>query len=481
MDRRQFAGSLAAVTAAAKPLWGQPAGDSVTQSGPMTEVRLITLDPAHFHAALVQKEMYAGVSPQVTVYAPLGLDLTEHLVRVARFNQRPAGPTAWRLDIHASPDFLERMIRERPGNVVVLSGRNRVKIDQIQKSIECGLNVLADKPWILKPGDLPKIGQALDLAEKNGLVAYDIMTERYEVTSILQRELVNSPDVFGTILPGDRKEPAVFMESVHRLMKSVAGVPNLRPPWFFDINEEGEALADVGTHLVDLAQWTLFPDQAIDYRNDIQMFDGRHWPTTLNKEQWRRATGTAEFPASLSGCIRDGNLDYYCNNFVSYALRGVHVQMRVLWDFEGPPPTDSYSAKFRGTKSSVEVRQGAAENFRPEVYVVPNTPAHKAEVFAGVRKRIGSLQSTFDALGVEERGGEFRLVIPDRHRVSHEGHFAQVTRRFFEYLKNPNALPAWEKPNMLAKYHVTTAGVELARARDPKRIESQTRSGPHHE
>jgi hypothetical protein len=67
---------------------------------------------------------------------------------------------------------------------------------------------------------------------------------------------------------------------------------------------------------------------------------------------------------------------------------------------------------------------------------------------------------------LEERGGEFRLSIPDRHRVGHEAHFAQVTRQFFEYLRNPGSLPAWEKPNMLAKYYVTTAGVELAQGRE---------------
>jgi hypothetical protein len=32
--------------------------------------RLITLDPGHFHAALVQKFMYADVDPLVHVYAP---------------------------------------------------------------------------------------------------------------------------------------------------------------------------------------------------------------------------------------------------------------------------------------------------------------------------------------------------------------------------------------------------------------------------
>ena len=34
-------------------------------------VRLITVDPGHFHAALVQKSMYPGVDSNVQVYAPL--------------------------------------------------------------------------------------------------------------------------------------------------------------------------------------------------------------------------------------------------------------------------------------------------------------------------------------------------------------------------------------------------------------------------
>jgi hypothetical protein len=150
----------------------------VAQSKPGSGIRLIILDPAHFHAALVQKEMYAGVSPRVAVYAPLGFDLTEHLARVARFNQRPADPTSWSLDIHTGPDFLERMVKERPGNVVVLSGRNRAKIDHLERSIECGLHVLADKPWILNPGDVSTIGRVIDLAEKKGLVAYGKVPQR---------------------------------------------------------------------------------------------------------------------------------------------------------------------------------------------------------------------------------------------------------------------------------------------------------------
>ena len=65
------------------------------RSRPAEPVRLITLDPGHFHAALIQKEMYPGVSEVVQVFAPVGTDLVAHLNRVAQFNERAERPTRW--------------------------------------------------------------------------------------------------------------------------------------------------------------------------------------------------------------------------------------------------------------------------------------------------------------------------------------------------------------------------------------------------
>lgn len=411
----------------------------------MPEFRLITLDPGHFHAALIQKEMYPDVSPRVAVYAPLGSDLAEHLHRVARFNQRPQNPTAWELDVHASPDYLARMLAERPGNIVVLSGRNRGKIDYIRASVDAGLNVLSDKPWIIRARDLPALEEALATAGRKGVIAYDVMTERYEITSLLQRELVRDAEVFGEIVSGSESEPAVYMESVHHILKLVAGVPNLRPVWYFDIEQQGEALADVGTHLVDLAQWTLFPGEAIDYRGDIEVLSARRWPTHMSAEQFRQVTGQP-----------GAELDYYCNTRVSYALRGIHIKLDVLWNWEAPAGGgDTHYAAYRGTRARVEVRQGRKENYRPELYVVTDAPK-------AVEKKVAALTAKYPGIGVERSGAEARVTIPDVYRNGHEAHFAQVTRQFFEYLKKPGSLPAWENPNMLAKYYVSTRGTELS-------------------
>ena len=445
-----------------------PAAARAEGSASMAEVRFIILDPGHFHAALVQKEMYPGVSPTVHVYAPVGGDLLDHLARVARFNQRPDHPTSWALEVHASPDFMERMVKERPGNAVVISGRNRGKIDRIQSSLDAGLHALVDKPWILEAGDLPKLERALDTAEQRGLVALDIMTERFEVTSELQKELVNDTAVFGTALAGTTADPGVYMESVHHLMKVVAGAPNIRPTWFFDTDEQGEGLNDIGTHLVDLVQWTLFPDQALDYRKDVRVEAAQRWPTLIPREEFRRVTGQ-DLPAALTARVKDGALEYFCNTFASYTVRGVHVGLDVIWDWEAPPGAgDSHFAYYRGSRARVEIRQGAAENHRPELYVVPASPAEKAAVVGALAEKVAALQSQYPGVALEDRGAEARITIPDKLRVTHEEHFAQVTQRFLRYVRDPRALPAWERPNMLAKYYVTTEGTRLARQSPPR-------------
>ncbi len=427
-----------------------------------SEVRLMTLEPGHFHAALIQKEMYPGVSPRVNVYAPLGFDLREHLKRIEGFNTRAANPTAWELEIHTDADPLARMLRDRPGNVVVISGRNRGKIDRIRGSVEGGLNVLVDKPWIIRAADFPSLEATFAAASSKKLVAYDIMTERYEITTILQKELIHSPDLFGEMLPGSESDPSVYIESIHHLLKLVAGNPNIRPAWFFDVNQQGEGVADVGTHLVDLIQWMLFPEQAIDYKKDIDVKSGKRWPTVISPEQFKRVTNEPQFPAYLDGSVKDGKLDYFCNGSMTYALRGVHAKLDVIWNYEPPAGGgDTHVAIFKGSKSRVEIRQGKDENWRPELYVVPNQPADKGAILAALQQKVAALQSKYPGIAVAEKGDKLHLTIPDKYRDGHEAHFAEVARRFFSYLRNPDSIPAWEAANMLAKYYTTTKGLEL--------------------
>ena len=84
------------------------------QTKPM-QSKLIIVDPGHFHATLLQKDMYPWVDPRVTVYAPLGPDLLDYLNRISLFNARPDNPTRWALDIHTSNHPMEEMLREHAG------------------------------------------------------------------------------------------------------------------------------------------------------------------------------------------------------------------------------------------------------------------------------------------------------------------------------------------------------------------------------
>ncbi len=235
------------------------------------QVELITLDPGHFHAALVQKNMYDDVSANVHIYAPDGPDVQDHIGRIESFNTRETDPTAWNLDVYTGEDYLEKMLREKPGNVVVISGNNAKKTEYIMKSVEAGLHVLADKPMAITPEDFQLLKEAFAVAERHNVLLYDIMTERYEITTMLQKEFSQIAEVFGELQKGSPEDPAITKESVHHFFKYVSGKPIKRPGWFFDVGQQGEGVVDVATHLVDLVQWECFPGEVINYEDTSLM------------------------------------------------------------------------------------------------------------------------------------------------------------------------------------------------------------------
>src|SRR5258706_11771801 len=176
-----------------------------------SKIRLITLDPGHFHAALIQKSMYPMVDSTVYVYAPDGPDVQGHLNRIKGYNNRPEAPTHWNEQVYRGPDFLEKMLsdhrpptngRGRQVGVVVISGNNQKKTEYIQKAIASGFHVLADKPMAIQRANFETIRSAFEEAAKNKVLLYDIMTERYEITNVLQRALSMLPELFGTLEKG---------------------------------------------------------------------------------------------------------------------------------------------------------------------------------------------------------------------------------------------------------------------------------------
>jgi predicted dehydrogenase len=429
--------------------------------------RIMTLDPGHFHAALVQKYMYDDVDPNVYVYAPPGDDLDEHLKRIEGFNTRPDDPTRWRTHTYAGADFLQKMLADKPGNIVVLAGNNARKTDYILQSIEAGLNVLADKPMAITPAGYRKLERAFELAGQKDVLLYDIMTERFEVTSVLQRALSQDQRLFGTLQRGTASNPAISKESVHHFSKVVAGAPLVRPQWFFDVEQEGEGIVDVTTHLVDLVQWQAFPEQALR-PTDAKVLQARRWSTPLTLAQFKQVTGASAFPDYLAKDVREGVLHVYSNGEFTYRLKDVHARISVIWNFEAPPGTgDTHFSTMRGTRATLTIRQGEKEQYRPVLYIDRASAVPQAEHDADVQAAIASLQKAYPGVSARRTAAAdnatWVVTVPDKYSLGHEAHFSAVTANYLRYLRD-GKLPAWEVPNMLTKYATIMQAYELSRA-----------------
>lgn len=432
---------------------------SQTENNEQKPIRLVTLDPGHFHAALVQKKMYEDIDSVVAVYATESSDLQMHLDRINAYNTRTESPTLWKENVYTGADFFERMITEKKGNVVVLSGNNQKKTDYILRSLQNGFHVFADKPMVIDSKGFDQLKKAFTIAAKNKFLLYDIMTERYEITTMLQKACSMIPTLFGKLEKGSPENPAITKESVHHFYKYVSGNVLTRPTWFMDVSQQGEGIVDVMTHLVDLVQWECFPEQIIDYTKDIDIIDAKRWATSMSLTQFSAITKQADFPTNLSNQIKnDSLLQIYCNGEINYTIKGVHAKTAVIWNYKAPEGTgDTHYSIMRGTKADLVIQQGKEENYKPTLYINQKKNSNTNEL----KKAFIKLQEQFPGLTFEELNGKWKAIIPNSLKEGHEAHFASVTEKFLSYLKN-NSMPAWEVPNMLAKYYTTTKALEIS-------------------
>ncbi|MDN3656815.1 putative oxidoreductase C-terminal domain-containing protein [Ferruginibacter paludis] len=424
------------------------------------KVQLITLNPGHFHAALVQKSMYATINPEVFVYAPKGKELDAHLGLVNGYNTRAENPTSWKETVYTGDDYLAKMLSEKKGNVVVLAGNNKLKTTYISEAVKAGFNVLADKPMAINKAGFNLLEQTFTEAKKKGVLLYDIMTERSQATNVLQRELSMLPAVFGTLQKGTAAEPAVIKESVHHFFKTVSGKPLIRPAWYFDVAQEGEGIVDVTTHLVDLVQWECFPGVTLNYKKDIQVNKAKRWATVITPAQFQQSTQLDQFPDYLQQYVKDGALNVYANGSFDYTIKAVHARMSVTWNFEAPVGGgDTHYSVMKGTKASLVIRQGADQQYKPVLYIEPvnNSAAYEKSLTTA----IAQLAKKYAGLTVKKISNGWELVIPAQLELNHEACFAEVTKRYLDYLQK-GKMPGWEVPNMLAKYYTTIEALRVA-------------------
>ncbi|WP_270088192.1 putative oxidoreductase C-terminal domain-containing protein [Sphingobacterium sp. SYP-B4668] len=450
----------------ALPLVLTMAGCMQSKSGKEHGVRFITLDPGHFHAALVQKSMYPDTDTTVWVYAPKGKDVELHLEKINAYNRRDDNPTTWKEEVYLGDDYLEKMLSEKKGNVVVLAGNNKRKMDYIGESVHAGLNVLADKPMAINKEGFEKLKAAFKVAEEKEVLLYDIMTERYEITTILQKEFSMLNSLFGTLEKGTVDNPAVTKESVHYFYKHVSGSPLVRPVWFMDVEQEGEGIVDVTTHLVDLVQWECFPEQVINYQDDIQLLSAIRSSTDLSLREFSAVTKSEVFPDFLKkDVVQDSILQVYANGEINYRIKGVHAKVSVKWGYRAPEGTgDTHYSIMRGSRANLIIRQGAEEKYKPQLYIEPVNTADEGfeSILIGQLKE---MQTRYPGIAVHKTARGWWVSVPEELKEGHERHFERVTNKFLQYLQHQD-MPHWEVPNMIAKYYVTTSALELAKGKD---------------
>ena len=308
--------------------------------------------------------------------------------------------------------------------------------------------------------------EAFEIAEANNVLIYDIMTERSEITTILQKELAQMAEVTGELVEGTPGEPAIVKESVHHFFKYVSGKPLQRPPWAFDVTQQGEGIVDVTNHLLDLIMWEAYPEMAIN-REDIEITGAKRWPTVISREQFETVTGVAEFPDYLEGDLNEkGELLCFANGQIDYRLKGINSRVVVKWNYQAPEGAkDTHYSIIKGSRADIIIRQGAEQDYRPELYVEPSNGIGREEIAQALASGVAGLQKIYPGLELVETDAGWQVLIPDEYRVGHEAHFAQVMERYLGYLEQ-GSLPGWELVNMKTKYFTTTRALEKALAAD---------------
>ena len=417
---------------------------------------LVVLDPGHFHAALTLRQRHPRLSDHVHVYANDGPDLEKFLHMVQTFNQRADNPTRWNLHVYRGNDHLERLRTERPGDVVIIAGRNDSKMASIHRLHADGFFVLGDKPWLIEPGQIGMLKETAATPPP----AMDIMTERHEIATRLQLALAAQPRVFGR-LRDDGGQPAISMESVHHLYKTVNGVPLVRPPWVFDVAVQGEGITDVTTHLVDIAQWITGVGEAFDYDRDVELLSARQWPTEVPLSMFTRITGLDNFPRELRHRVSGGVLSYLCNAAISFRLRGVAVAIESRWALSASEGGgDTHYAAVCGTAADLIVEHSGRTNYVTELTVRPVDGGERYA--AAIGNAVYALQGTFPGVGIEPLAGDFRITIPHALRTTHEQHFAKVLDRFLGRIDGKGLSDNYGR-DLVTKYTLLARAAELAR------------------
>jgi hypothetical protein len=190
------------------------------------------------------------------------------------------------------------------------------------------------------------------------------------------------------------------------------------------------------------------------------MLSAREWPTHVTPAQFFKSTKLEQYPDYLQKYVKNNVLNVLSNGEMNYTIKNVHARVSIKWDFEAPEGTgDTHFSQMRGTKANLVIMQGKEQEFKPVLYIDPLNSSEKS-----IQDGIARLQKSYPGVSIKRSGSLWEVVIPEKFKVGHEDHFAEVVKKYLQYLK-AGQLPEWEIPNMLAKYYTTTKAVEMAKGK----------------
>ena len=59
--------------------------------------------------------------------------MSQHQARIDAINKRIENPTSWIEKVYTGMDYLEKMLAEKPGNVMIVAGNNKKRMNAFKK------------------------------------------------------------------------------------------------------------------------------------------------------------------------------------------------------------------------------------------------------------------------------------------------------------------------------------------------------------
>ncbi len=82
----------------------------------------------------------------------------------------------------------------------------------------------------------------------------------------------------------------------------------------------------------------------------------------------------------------------------------------------------------RGTKANLIIRQDAAQNYKPALYIeLINSDASYEKILL---QHLQLVQAKYSGIDLKKTTAGWEVSIPEKYKEGHEAHFARVTEKF---------------------------------------------------